>query len=291
VISLYPPSFDVLRAWATENGVAVAEARVRFAQYAILRAIASSRVLSSSLVFKGGNALDFVWQPNRSTRDLDFSMDMEAFGDRPVPATLREVFEPALGLSGRALGVLLQLYKVDQRPPGEDKTFVTFRLSVGYALQDEIALRRRMATGVASNNAIPLDISLNEPLLADEAVSIHGTYRLRVSTIEDIVAEKLRAYLQQGIRERVRSQDLLDIAVMIKTHPSLERDRVSRFLLEKAKAREVPVSHHAFLDDSLASRARQNYEALQATTRVMFIPYEEALQSLRDFVLSLEIPD
>lgn len=64
----------------------VNEGRVRFAQYAILRAIAYSDRLSRILVFKGGNALDFVWHPNRSTQDLDFSADMDLIDlDRVLP--------------------------------------------------------------------------------------------------------------------------------------------------------------------------------------------------------------
>ncbi len=50
----------------------MSEARRRFAQYAVLRAIAPSARLSELLVFEGGNALDYVRSPNRSTIDLDF---------------------------------------------------------------------------------------------------------------------------------------------------------------------------------------------------------------------------
>ena len=60
----------------------MSEARQRFAQYAVLRAVASPARLSELLVFKGGDALDFVWSPNRSTIDLDFSADMRAGGGR-----------------------------------------------------------------------------------------------------------------------------------------------------------------------------------------------------------------
>jgi len=62
--------------------VGISEARQRFAQYAVLRAVASPARLSELLVFKGGDALDFVWSPNRSTIDLDFSADMRAGGGR-----------------------------------------------------------------------------------------------------------------------------------------------------------------------------------------------------------------
>jgi len=34
--------------------------------------------------FKGGDALDFDWSPNRGTIDLDFSADMRAGGGRPL---------------------------------------------------------------------------------------------------------------------------------------------------------------------------------------------------------------
>jgi predicted nucleotidyltransferase component of viral defense system len=75
VTASYPVSFDDMRLWAGAAGVTVDEARIRFAQYAVLSSIAAVRPLREGLVFKGGNALDFVWQPNRSTVDLDFSVD------------------------------------------------------------------------------------------------------------------------------------------------------------------------------------------------------------------------
>lgn len=68
----YPTSFDDIRARVAGAGVTVAEGRARFAQYAVLLGISQVRVLRDGLVCKGGNALDFDWQPNRSTVDLDF---------------------------------------------------------------------------------------------------------------------------------------------------------------------------------------------------------------------------
>lgn len=56
----YPSDFSVIETWCAANDINVREGRNRFAQYAVLRAIASSRRLSNMLVFKGGNALDFV---------------------------------------------------------------------------------------------------------------------------------------------------------------------------------------------------------------------------------------
>ena len=47
----------------------------------------------------------------------------------------------------------------------------------------------------------------------------------------------------------------------------------------------------AFRDPVLAERAKEDYEALRRTTRSTFIPFEEALVILREFVAALDIPD
>ncbi len=109
----YPSTFDDIRGWARINAVDVNEARIRFAQYAILRAIASSRILSRILVFKGGNALDFVWQPNRSTLDLDFSADMASievdWASTELGNVLKDVLEPSLKIATEELGIVFAI--------------------------------------------------------------------------------------------------------------------------------------------------------------------------------------
>lgn len=80
----YPRSIRDLAAWADRSQITIDEARRRFAQYVVLCGIADIRPLRETLVFKGGNALDFVWHPNRSTIDLDFSRchEREPLGQR-----------------------------------------------------------------------------------------------------------------------------------------------------------------------------------------------------------------
>lgn len=287
----FPPSLSGLAAWATENGVDGAEARVRFAQYGVLRAIAASNVLGPALVLKGGNALDFVWQPNRSTQDLDFSVDATGLA-RPLDTdVLARELASSLVIAGRALDINFAVHGVRQQPPGSDKTFVTYEARVGYALADEYRLRVRMTHGETSPHVVPLDVSLNEPICADQRVSLGDAVELRVSTLEDIVAEKLRALLQQPIRNRQRRQDLLDIAVIVRSGTELDLAFVAAFLLEKAAARDVPVSRPAFTDPEVTDRARIDYAELEATTRRSFVPFDEALTTLHELVARLAIPD
>ncbi len=163
-------------------------------------------------------------------------------------------------------------------------------MKIGYVLTDEVRLRTRVQKGEKSTHVIKLDISLNEPICASTTVSIDGTHDLRVSTLEDIVAEKLRALLQQSIRNRGRRQDVLDIAVIVRSR-TIDHDAIAEYLLRKAAARNVPVSRAAFHADDLAARASVGYAELEQTTRVSFIPFADALRELYALVDRLPIPD
>lgn len=287
----YPRRFVGIAPWAAANNVTVDEARLRFAQFGVLCGLSSVRSLREALIFKGGNALDFVWHPNRSTVDLDFSLDPTNALPTLDKELLKTLLERGLSIVMPRLGTVFAVHRVRQRPEGVDKTFVTFEARVGYALQDETRLQQRMDQGEASSNVIRLDISLNEPTCDARLVELDETHALRVATVEDIVAEKLRALLQQPIRKRERRQDLLDIAVILHAHPDLNRERIARFLLEKAAARTVPVSRSSFRHPEIERRAREGYAELATTTRVSFVVFEDAFASLVAFVDKLPIPE
>ena len=60
--------------------------------------------------------------------------------------------------------------------------------------------------------------------------------------------------------------------------------------MEKARARDVPVSNTAFRDPKLTERSRHGNDDLRVTVRENFVPFEEALQHLLDPVGNLDIP-
>jgi hypothetical protein len=191
----YPTTVAAIPGWAAANGVGVVEARRRFAQYAVLRGIARSDELRGFLVFKGGNALDFVYRPSRSTIDLDFSADMDLLPDRLDIDRLRALLAESIESAQRDLGLLLRVQRVEQQPPGAGRTFVTYHATIGYALPHEARLLRRMRIGEASPTIVPVDVSLNEPICASRVVDIDDGCSLRVSDIEDIVAESFGRFV------------------------------------------------------------------------------------------------
>lgn len=287
----FPSGVGVLDEWATRNGVSLLEARRRLAQGTLMSAIARDGRLSEHLVFKGGNALDFVWLPNRSTSDLDFSvpfrLGVNQFSEEGLTPTFLDVCEGASNLSDG----YFKVNRIRQVPPGADRSFATLSVRIAYALSDEPRLEERLRSGGTGNQVLDLEISSNESICATELIQIAGsTLSFLTATVDDIVAEKLRAILQQKIRNRSRRQDVLDIAVIQTAGPGCDAKNVSRFLELKCNARGVPFSKHAFREPEIQHRARVGYEDLAKTTRRAFVPFDEAWGTVLALVDSLVIP-
>lgn len=178
-----------------------------------------------------------------------------------------------------------------QQPPGPESSFITFEGSVGYALPDDRHNRQLIQQEKSSKATVPLDVSLNEPICGIVEIDIASSNLLRVCQMEDIVAEKLRALLQQPLRNRWRPQDALDICVAVQENPNLDLKLVAGFLVEKANARGVPVSRAAFHEKQIRSRAFEGYDGLRETTRNTFVEFEEAFQVVLSLVDRLTLPD
>lgn len=286
--SRYPASFQEITTWSKNHGIPPGQARERFAQYGVLRAIANSRSLSDLLVFKGGNALDFVWMPNRSTRDLDFSARVS---EQVTEPNLEKLFNGTLATVSNDLGTYYRVHSVKKNPPGPNRSFPTLVVAIGYALPDDHRNHTALLAGQPSRATITVEVSLNEPICGTQPTEFDGAHPVSVATPEDIAAEKLRALLQQIPRNRRRPQDLLDIAVMLHQKPDLDLDLIAAFLLKKSEARTIRAARSAFLVPEIWERAQSGYDDLRTTSRDLFIPFQEARQALLDLVSRLQIPD
>jgi predicted nucleotidyltransferase component of viral defense system len=186
---------------------------------------------------------------------------------------------------------LYRVQKIEQQPPGPDRSFITFEGKIGYALPEDRRNRQLIQRNKSSKATVPLDVSLNEPICGIVEVDIASSNLLQVCRLEDIVAEKLRALLQQPLRNRCRPQDVLDIGVAVQENPDLDLNLTAEFLLEKAKARSVPVSRAAFHQEEIRSRAFEGYNELREPTRNAFIEFEEAFSIVLSLVERMPLAD
>lgn len=287
----FPSSFALLSEWSADNDIPLMEGRRRFAQFAVLSSISSISALRDLLIFKGGNALDFIWNPNRSTIDLDFSTQHDPRGNEQWFEQLRMQFDLGLRQADGLYSVRATIQSWKQYPPESEVGFAAVSGNVGYALPDERALWQRMRLGRPSNQVIPVDISINDPICAYTELTLAPGRHIHVAVLEDIVAEKLRALLQQPIRNRYRCQDVLDLAVVLQRNQALDILRVREYLMAKSAARGIAPTNGAFRNEEVRRRAQQGYQSLEGTSRLTFVPFSAAFEAILSLVESLNLPD
>ena len=139
---------------------------------------------------------------------------------------------------------------------------------------------------------VELEISLNDVLCETFQKQLSPTTNpIRVCSLEDILAEKLRALLQQLVRNRSRPQDVYDIASRMRDRGEhIDFAKVSEFLLRKAKARDISPTKSSYNDDVM-QRAMVGYDQEIKASANVFIPFDEAWEDVKRFVERLSIPE
>jgi predicted nucleotidyltransferase component of viral defense system len=288
---LHPLSLAELEEWRGRAGVTSEEARKRFVQFVALESIAVETSLRDLLAFKGGNALRFVYGNPRSTIDLDFTAD-NALPDEEE--AIRGALDGAFQRGGQTFGIRLKCQRVERKPPKNRGTLPTYDIAVGYQLPGDRYFADYGASPRQVSSVVKLEISLNDVVCETRRCRLSPDLpaEIRVCTLEDILAEKLRALLQQVIRNRTRPQDAFDIARMMRDHgASLDLGKITTFLREKCAAREVPLSRSAFAGEDVRQRASFEYDTVLAISQESWIPFDEAWRAVQELVSKLGVPD
>lgn len=277
---------------AHSTSVSPDETIARWAHYQILVAISNHRQLKNILIFKGGNALRSAHGSVRATRDLDFSIQETLPED-----DARKWLDLALRRQSQQIDILLRVQSFKPKPKHADATRRTWHVHIGYALKSHAGKMRRLeATPPQSSEYIPLEISENEAVGIYAVNSIDGAEKLYVSTVENIIAEKLRALLQQRIRDRYRAQDVFDIAyqcrrVKNEEIPPFNLQELRNQFEEKCRVRNVPSDLDGFKDDELWSRAERDYQAMkESIPESEYLPFAVGRAEIESLLTVLKNP-
>ena len=252
--------------------------------FVILNCVASHAITRQGMVLKGGNALRFAYQSPRSTKDLDFTADTVAIPDDADQ--LRVLLDKALAFAERRFNVKAKCQRVKRNPKRPDATRPTYDIAVGYVLPSDRYFHNFENRDVST--VIPLEVTIND-LVCDTAEweDIKG---LRVCSLEDIMAEKLRSLLQQKTRNRNRWQDVYDICTFAR-RAAFDRTKIADFLQRKSSIREIEVRKSNF-DDEIRDRAAFDYDAHVATQAPRdIISFNDAWRAVKSLVESLDIPE
>lgn len=257
---------------------------------AVLYAFSRVQALKERYTLKGGNALRMGHGSPRSSQDLDFTLKGAAFSIQAADhehalASFLPLFNRGLKLAETKYGMVLDVTSAKVVPAKKDpRSFPSFEVKVGYC---------ETAGPSFFKPVVKVEVSLNELVCEDGEVSL-GDFTISLASLNDIVAEKLRAILQQPLRNRRRPRDFYDIWYFSKHHPALlDHEKIGKFLLQKAANRRVPISRRAFENPEIFERGATDFDQLRGTLPKdePFPSFVDAAAAVRALVAGLALPD
>ncbi|MDP3549331.1 MAG: nucleotidyl transferase AbiEii/AbiGii toxin family protein [Novosphingobium sp.] len=260
----------------------------------VLAAIGLAPTLKQSLVLKGGTLMAIAFHSARVTGDVDFTAMGPPDG---FDILLREELDKALPQAAIRLGyldLLCRVQGVKRRPRPElfeEADFPALEIRIGSA-QRGSAQAELLAKGKAARTLL-IEVSFRDQVYAFQELHLtHANIGVQAFTIEELIAEKLRALLQQPIRRRNRRQDVYDIAFLLReNHPSAEaRAAILETLLEKCKSRGLLPNAASLDNPEVRERAQMEWETLRLELADL-PPFDDTFAVVAEFYKLLPWPE
>lgn len=241
-------------------------------------------VLRDTLVFKGGTALKKCYFGQyRFSEDLDFS----GVGDVPtgdaMAEAMRAACDVAVGLLDEYTPVGFECERYTEREPHPTG-------------QEAFTIRVRLPWHRRPHVRVMVEVSVDEPVLrpAPEREVIHEygeplDTRVKVYSLEEIIAEKLRAILQHVGRmeergwSRSRARDYYDLWRVLKTYRGgLELSGFEFLLRRKCEVRDVTFERAGdFFQEPMLSYVDRTWEQWLGSLVVQLAPFDTVIGGLR----------
>lgn len=264
--------------------------RERQATEILLVAIGTCAPYGDKLFLKGGVLMGIAYCSPRQTVDIDYtsrcsvdSMDLEDFKKKLDQSLLRAAAQ--LGYPDMVCCVQ-SVEKKPRKDHFEDAKFPALQMKLAYALRDsreyEYLLQRQCP------HVLKLEISFNEPVDAIELISLKNNKTLYAYSMVELIAEKLRALLQQVVRKRNRRQDIYDIDFLLREYPLLpeEVDTIYKRFIDKSFCRELSPNADSLSNPEVRERAQKEWDTLGL--EVEELPdFDEAYSRVEAFYRSL----
>jgi len=280
-----------LSAWVDEAKADAVKHLERQITEILLHAIGITEPLKQALVLKGGVLMSLVHGSYRYTGDVDFTaiVDPDPYADK-----LKEMLNSALPRAAADLGftdIICTVQRFDYKPRKEGFTEFTspaLKLNIGYAkkgTRDEERLLEGKSTRI-----LQMDISFKERVLSVSEVNIEDPdVTIQAYSFEEIIAEKLRATLQQVNRGRNRRQDVFDIRWLVERYdPDVDSlTIILKTLIEKSQDRNIVPSLESFENPEVKERSAKEWDTLKLEVGGKLPDFDESFDIVRSFYRSL----
>ena len=279
-----------VREWVEAARANLAQYRARQVTEIVLAAIGLTPSLNKNLVLKGGALMALVFKSNRVTGDVDFTSISEPEGFADQIAKDLNAMLPRTAIRLGYLNLLCRVQTVRKMPRPlnfEAHDFPALLIRIGSA-ERGTGEEKRLEAGQA-NPVLDIEISFRDQVYAFQELNLIGAgVAVRAFTMHEIIAEKLRALLQQPIRNRNRRQDVYDIAYLIEEKKVTVEDRriILETLIEKCQTRSIEPSVDSIDNPEVRQRAEADWSTL-ALELGDLPPFEERFTMMRELYLSL----
>jgi len=207
-----------------------------------------------------------VYKSPRQTADIDFTAEFD-----PSDSLLDELNQDLNGEMKRSAANLgypdfvckVQSLKKKPRPQGFDKMqFPAIEMKVAYAKRDTRS-HMKLERGDCPTT-LRVEVSFNEPVEAIELIQLGHDSTIHAYGFAELIAEKIRALLQQVKRDRGRCQDVYDIAFLVKDteFQDSEKQYILERLIKKSHARDIHPDQDAIGQPDIKDRARKGWKTL-----------------------------
>ena len=279
-----------VRAWVEAARSNPAQYRDRQVTEIVLAAIGLAPNLNTNLVLKGGAVMALAFKSNRVTADVDFTSMAEpaGFADQITDDLNAIMPQTAIRLGYPDLLCRVQTVRKMPKPLNfEEFDFPALLIRIGSA-QRGTGEEKRLEVGRATR-VLDIEISFRDQVYAFQELNLTGPgVAVRAFTLHEIIAEKLRALLQQPIRKRNRRQDVYDIAYLVETNELSDEDRrnILETLIEKCRTRGIEATPDSMDDPEVRRRAEVDWSTL-ALELDDLPPFDERFDMMRELYLSL----
>lgn len=256
----------------------------------VLAAIGIAPTLQSSLVLKGGTLMAIAFNSERVTGDVDFSAMAQPEGFEDL---LRAELDAALPKAAVKLGHLDLVCKVQgvrRRPRSdvfENADFPLLEIRVGSA--DRGTKQEDFLNQGKASRILYVEITFRDQVYAFQELHLaNADVAVQAFTIEELIAEKLRALLQQPIRNRSRRQDVYDIAFLLDQHELNDDMRIVilETLIEKCRTRNITPTPTSFDNREIRVRAEKEWETLKLELKDL-PPFDERFAKVAELYQGL----
>ena len=279
---------SIISSWVEEEENPLSR-KFREAVHTILYAIAHSQEISTHMIMKGAILLAIRYHCMRHTKDIDFSTGstVQEFNEEQFISDFSEGLIMATEALDYGLDCRIQSWKF--KPPSSEATFPTMKMKIGYAYKHDAKSYKRLLAQNCSQ-VVEIDYSFNEATYSTEEIDLAKGGVLLAYGFTDLVAEKIRAILQQPQRNRIRRQDIYDLYSLFHRHQLITNDEKRKILdslVKKATARKVDVNQDSMKDPEVIRRSQKEYHTLQADIIDDLPDFDEAYRYVQSFYESL----